>query len=167
MYKVNNRAVELSKAGKLDESIALFEEALKVAPNDSKINFNIALVYIKKEQFDRAATYLEQSVVLSPCDDNLREIGVCYIRLKEFDKAKQYLVRAITEFGSSESQNVLGVMFFQISNFEEAKKHFENATKLNSKNSDAWFNLKDTCLQLGLERDAKIAQYQFELLVES
>ena len=164
MYELNNRAVQLSKDGKLNEAIELFMEALEADPYDSYINFNISLVYIKKEQFRKAISFLETSIELLANDDNLREIGVCYIRLNEHSRARPYLERAITEFGSSESENVMGAMFFQMSNFEEAKRHFENSTKLNSKNRDAWFNLKDTYIELGMDREAKMALYQFNIL---
>ncbi len=162
MYELNNRAVVLSKEGKLEEAITLFKKALDQKPNDSNINFNLALVHIKKEDFENAIPFLETSIKLEPGDDNLREIGVCYIRLKEFDKARKYLVKAVTEYGSSESNNVLGVLFFQIGHFQEAKRYFEHATKLKHRNRDAWFNLSDTYTELGMNREAKMARYKFE-----
>ena len=164
MYELNNKAVQLSKDGKLNESITLFKEVLEKNPGDSNVNFNIALVYMKKEQFEEAITFLIKSIEIFANDDNLREIGVCYIKLKEFDKAREYLVRATTDFGSSDSENVLGVYFFQVSHFEEAKRHFEHAVHLNSSNKDAWFNLSDAFKELGMERDAKMALYKFEQL---
>lgn len=164
MYELNNRAVLLSKEGRLDESIALFKEALENDSDDSNINFNIALVYMKKEAFDIAAKYLEKSISIFANDDNLRELGICYIRLEEYEKARPILLGAVKDFGSSDSENVLGVLFFKLANFEEAKRHFEIATKLNSKNRDAWFNLKDALLELGMKREAKMAQYNLEQL---
>lgn len=164
MYELNNKAVQLTKAGKLNESISLFEKALIENPSDSNVNFNLALVYIKMENYIKAIFYLEISIKSFANDDNLREIGVCYIKLKEFDKARRYLVRATKEFGSSDSENVFGVYYFQISHFDEAKKHFELAVNLNPNNKDAWFNLSDTCKELGLERDSKMALYKFEQL---
>lgn len=164
MYELNNKAILLSRNGKLDKAITLFKEALKDSPEDSNINFNIALVYIKKEQFETAILYLKTSIELSPCDDNLREMGVCYIRLQDYPKARTFLIKAVTEFGSSESENALGVLFFKISHFETAKRHFDHAIKLNKYNSDAWFNLKDTCTELGMKKEAKMALYQFNLL---
>lgn len=164
MYELNNKAVRLSKDGKLDESITLFIKVLKEDPNNSNVNFNLALVYMKKEQFQEAIIYLKKSIEILTNDDNLREIGVCYIKLKEFDKARDYLLKATTDFGSSDSENVLGVYFFQTSNFEDARIHFEKAVSLNSSNKDAWFNLSDTFKELGLNRDSKMALYKFEQL---
>ncbi len=164
MYELNNKAVQLSKDGKLDEAISLFKEVLENNPDDSNVNFNIALVYIKKEQFEDAIKYLKKSIEIFANDDNLRELGVCYIKIKEFDNARDYLIRATTDFGSSDSENVLGVYFFQISHFEEARRHFEHAVHLNSSNKDAWFNLSDTFKELGMERDSKMALYKFEQL---
>lgn len=164
MYELNNKAVKLSLKGKLDQSIKVFKEALLKSPDDSNINFNIALVYIKKEDYLTAIPYLEKSIEILPCDDNLRELGVCYIKLEKLEEARPFLIRAANDFGSSESQNVLGVYFFMISHFEEAQKHFEHAVKLNPENRDAWFNLKDTFLELGMERESKMAQYKFDQL---
>lgn len=164
MYELNNRAVLLSKDGKLDESITLFREVLTKNPEDSNVNFNLALVLMKKEQFLEAVPYLKKSIQLFSNDDNLRELGVCYIKLKEFDQAREYLIKATSQFGSSDSENVLGVYFFQISHFDEAKRHFDLATKLNPKNKDAWFNLSDAYAELGMDRDSKMAHYNFEQL---
>lgn len=164
MYELNNRAVELSKQGLLDEAINLFEEALDKSPDDSNINFNIALVFIKKEKFERAIFYLEKSIELEPGDDNLREIGVCYIRLKEFEKAKEYLTHASEEYGSSDTENVLGVLYFQMQHFKEAKRHFTNATQLNPDDKDAWFNLADTLKELKMKKEAKLARDNYKKL---
>ena len=164
MYELNNRAVELSKQGRLNESIRVFEEALEIMPKDSNLNFNLSLVYMKQERFKKAVEFLEKSINAEASDDNLREIGVCYIRLKEFDKAREHLIRAITEFGSSDTNNVLGVLFFQLKHFDDAKRYFEHATRLNKYNKDAWFNLSDTYKELGMDREAKMAKYQFEQL---
>ncbi|OQY37656.1 MAG: hypothetical protein B6229_08055 [Spirochaetaceae bacterium 4572_7] len=164
MYELNNRAVELSKEGRLNEAIHLFEKALDAMPNDSNLNFNISLVYMKQEKFKEAVEFLKKSINTEAGDDNLREIGVCYIRLKEYDKARKYLIRAFTEFGSSDTNNVLGVLFFQLKHFDEAKRYFENATKLNKNNKDAWFNLSDTYKELGMDREAQMATYQLKQL---
>lgn len=160
MYELNNRAVELSKKGQLDEAIELFKQALAEQPKDSNINFNIALVYMKKEQYKEAIKFLEKSIDIQTCDDNLREMGVCYIKLGKLDRARDYLIRAITDFGSSDSENVTGVMFFQMKHYEEAMRHFEHAVKLKPRNRDAWFNLRDTYSELGMSREARMADYK-------
>lgn len=166
MYELNNRAVELSKRGQLDEALKLFSEALDEKPDDANIHFNIALVYIKKENYKKAIKFLEKSLKIQPCDDNLRELGVCYIKQGQLEKARDYLIRAITDFGSSESENVTGVMFFQMEHYEEAKRHFEHAVKLKPKNSDAWFNLRDTYTELGMTREARMADYKYREIKE-
>lgn len=164
MYELNNKAVELSKKGHLEEAIELFNQELAQRPNDPNLNFNIALVYMKKDDFTVAIKYLLKSIEAEKNDDNLRELAVCYIRLKEFDNAKKYLDEALMSFDSSDTHNVLGVLNFQLENFQEAKDEFEKATKLKPKNADAWFNLSDTYSELGMEREAKMARYKFDQL---
>ena len=164
MYELNNRGVELSKSGRLNEAIHLFEKAIEEGGDDPNIYFNLALVYMKKESYEKAVFHLKKSIDIEANDDNLRELGICYIKLKEFEKARPYLVRAVTEFGSSDSNNVLGVMFFQLKHYEEAKRYFEYATKIDKSNKDAWFNLSDTYKELGLDREAKMAKYTYDQL---
>lgn len=164
MYELNNKAVDLSKKGRLEDAIDLFNLELEKNPRDANVNFNLALVYIKKDDFKKAIKYLKISIEEEPCDDNLREIGVCYIRLKDFEAAKEYLVRAVTDYGSSDSNNVLGVLYFQQGHFDEAKRYFEHATKLKPKNRDAWFNLSDTYRELGMNREANMARYNYQQL---
>lgn len=167
MYELNNKAVELSKKGHLDEAIKLFREELSAYPEDPNLNFNIALVYMKKDDFQVAADYLIKSVEIKESDENLRELAVCYIRLKEFDKARIYLDRALNSFNSSDTHNVMGVLQFQLEDYEGAKVSFEKATKLKPRNIDAWFNLGDTYSELGMVREAKMAKYKFEQLRKS
>lgn len=167
MYELNNKGVELSKQGRLEDAIDLFNLELEKNPKDPNVNFNMALVYIKKENFKEAIKYLEKSIEVAPCDDNLREMGVCYIRLKEFVKAKGYLVKAVTDYGSSDSNNVLGVLYFQLEHYEEARRYFEIATKLKPKNRDAWYNLSDTYKELGMNTEANAARHKYEKLIKN
>ncbi|MGL1891031.1 MAG: tetratricopeptide repeat protein [Spirochaetaceae bacterium] len=164
MYELNNKGVELSKNGKLDEAISVFKNALDINPNDANINFNIALVYIKKDKFNEAIKYLDISVEKDPNDDNLRELGTCYIRLNNLEKARESLVRAVTEYGSADSENSLGVLFFKLEHYDEAKRHFEHATVLNPESKDAWYNLADTYSELGMFKDSKAAKYKYDKL---
>lgn len=164
MYELNNKGVELSLNGRLEDAIDLFNLELEKNPKDGNVNFNMALVYMKKEDFKKAIEYLEVSIDQEANDDNLREIGVCYIRLKEFHRAKKYLLRAVTDFGSSDSNNVLGVLYFQMEHYEEAKRYFEYATKLKHSNKDAWFNLSDTYRELKMDREANLAKREYDKL---
>ncbi len=164
MYELNNRGVELSIIGKLDEAIEVFTQALISSPSDFNLLFNISLVYIKKCDYQRALEYLLKTVEMKECDENLREIGVCYIKLKKYSEARKYLEVCLDRFSSSESENVMGVCLFLSAQYTEARIHFEKAVKLDPWNRDAWFNLSDTFMELGMKREAKMAKYKYKLL---
>jgi tetratricopeptide (TPR) repeat protein len=165
MYELNNKAVELSKKGKLTKSIDLFNKALEENPLDTNINFNLALVYVKKEDFISAIKYLKNSIKSKKSPENLRELGICYIRLKKFSEARESLEESMRlDNNLSETYNVLGVLDFQEEKYLDARGAFEKAVELDPENRDAWFNLKDTYNELGMTREEKMAEFKYNEL---
>jgi len=159
--EANNRAIRLSQEGRLDSSIELFLNLLNQNPNDPIVNYNLALVYIKKGYYKNAIPLLIKSVEIDPNDENLNQLGNCYINRGELDLAKETLLRATKEFGSSDSENSLGVCYFLGGDFNSARAHFKLSVELDENNDDAWYNLSDTLKELGLNREAKKAYKKF------
>ena len=122
MFEMINRAIQLSNEGRLDESIKLFKDVLAVEAMEPNANYNIGLVYIKKEEYENALVHLKKSLRMIKNPDTLKEIGVCYIRLHKLDEALEYLETAIDLADTSEINNTTGVVWFQKSDYNKARE---------------------------------------------
>lgn len=82
VMETNNRGVQLAQLGKLDESIALFVEAVKSMPKNIIINLNTAKSLIMlmrkegatKENLDLAKYYLDKVASIDPANKQQHEL---------------------------------------------------------------------------------------------
>ena len=89
MIALNNDAVALAKAGRLDEAIAMLHEAADRLHNNAQISINAALallMHIQKngmnaERLAHAQRYLEQARRANPEHPRLAEVEAFYARL--------------------------------------------------------------------------------------
>ena len=56
----------LDDAGKQDEAIAEYKEALKLDPRNASIHYNLSIVYQKKKDMPSAIAELKEATKLSP-----------------------------------------------------------------------------------------------------
>ena len=89
LVKLNNRGVELAKAGQLDEAVVLFEEAVEGMPGNKVVNLNAAraqLMFmqdkgIEKTRLGKVRRYLDQVNRLDPENPTLRRVQDMYKQL--------------------------------------------------------------------------------------
>src|SRR6202044_477098 len=64
----NNRGLELYKAGKIDEAIKQFRQALAVDPNFPEADSNLGLALDAKGEVDEAIADFNKALALKPTD---------------------------------------------------------------------------------------------------
>src|ERR1700757_4977925 len=64
----NNRGLELYKAGKIDEAIKQFRQALAIDPNFPEADSNLGLALDAKGQVDEAIADFNKALALKPTD---------------------------------------------------------------------------------------------------
>ena len=91
--RLNNRGVELAREGRLQEAVALFEEAVKGMPGNRVVNLNsarIMLLYMQRQgvetaRLERVRQYLDRVGLVEPDNPALRKMEAMYRELAGSD----------------------------------------------------------------------------------
>jgi Tfp pilus assembly protein PilF len=73
----------MKEAGRLDESLSFYNQALKHRPQDKKILFNKVLCLVSMEEFERARKTLQLILKVDPQYDKARQ------KLAELEKLEK------------------------------------------------------------------------------
>lgn len=95
------------------DAIVALEKAHLLSPNDPKIYYNLAILYGRQGENDKAIQTLNQAIVLKPdYRDPYYALYVFYTQLKQPDQAKATLEKYLTSINSSDIQftQLLGQM---------------------------------------------------------
>jgi Flp pilus assembly protein TadD len=150
-----------SKAGKQDEAIHWYNEALRRKANFRPAIKRLAAALIIKGQFARATEILEQALALPPADDTmLSDLGNAYLRQGKFAQAEAALTRALAVNPEQpEAQNLLGLAALQQRNAVEAETRFRDALRSQPNFAGAHNNLGNLLTSAGKYQEA---QYHFQ-----
>jgi tetratricopeptide (TPR) repeat protein len=149
--------VEFSKAGKFDESIAKFNEAIVQAPGCYDCYYNIGYAHSQKKDWAQAEIAYKKAVELKP-DHAPAWNGLAnvYSAQKKTDLAMEALSKAAgggtgAAAGAASAGALYnqGVLLWNEKKYPEAKEKFEAATKADPKYGEAWYLLANTHINLG------------------
>jgi Flp pilus assembly protein TadD len=62
----------LARSGRLADAVALFEEAVRVTPEDADLHRNLGLALWQQGRLEAAGPHLERAVALKPGDESFR-----------------------------------------------------------------------------------------------
>jgi tetratricopeptide (TPR) repeat protein len=160
LQKVFEEGVELSKAGKYDESIAKFNEAVAQVPNCFDCYYNIGYANTQKKDWAAAEAAYKKAIELKPehCPAWSGLANVYNIQNKT-DLALEASGKAATCGGSAaggagggmDASGLYnqGVILWNAQKFAEAKEKFDAATKADPKFGQAWYLLGKANINLG------------------
>jgi len=97
----NRLGITLRKQGKWDLAIEEYRKALKIAPNDAGIHYNIAMAYGEGRQYQDAFNYVDKALRLNEDLWNSNEtvcynIAMVYYRAARKEIAADFLQKALT-----------------------------------------------------------------------
>jgi tetratricopeptide (TPR) repeat protein len=97
----NRLGITLRKQGKSEQAIEEYRKALRIAPNDPGLHYNIAMAYSESKQFQDAYNYLDKALRLNPDLWNGNEtvcfnIAMVYYRAARKELAADFLQKALT-----------------------------------------------------------------------
>jgi tetratricopeptide (TPR) repeat protein len=123
-------ALLVDAAGQIEQARALYEELLRVDPNNTTALNNLA--YIKAEQgvdLDQALGYAQHALQRSPQDPNISDtLGLIYIRKKLTTQAVQVLRDLVARVPDNPSFHLhLGMALYDSGEKQLAKKELEKA----------------------------------------
>lgn len=163
-------AIDALRAGRDDEAITKLNDVVSKLPTCSDCYYNLGLAYTHKQQWAEAEAALKKSIELKPTNpDPYNGLANVYNAQKRFDEALAMNQKATELAGSTagaggsggEAIYNQGVVLFNAGKYAEAKTQFENATKADANNANAWYQLGMTNLNLGQIPEAVTALETF------
>ncbi|MCL1924861.1 MAG: tetratricopeptide repeat protein [Defluviitaleaceae bacterium] len=119
----NNKAINYSIKGNLEEAQILFEEALKKDPENETIMLNLASVFIQKEEYETAFKYLNKA-------ENGKENADADFFYGQISAAKGNYETAIDYFENAINLKYEPNYFYELSNAFAETRRYENALKV-------------------------------------
>jgi len=147
---------ELIKAGKPDEAIAKFNEALATLPACHVCYYYIGTAQAQKQQYAEAEASFKKAIEIKPdFAEGYNGLANVYNSQKKFDEAVAASAKAgelsgaSGGGGSASSMYNQGVALWNAQKFAEAKELFEKAVAADASMADAWYQLGMANLNTG------------------
>ncbi len=124
-------------------AIAAYEEVLRMRSNYIDAYKNLAIVYVKNKEPQKAVDTVKKALDYVQDDYTVYYIaGTACMALKKFDEAIEFLEKAL-ELNPEHSQlyNNLGTCYVTIGNLEKAYENFITASEFRPDNSITYFNI--------------------------
>lgn len=144
------------KAGKHDEAIARFNEALLVVPTCHACYYYIGASQAQKQQYAEAEAAYKKAIEIKPdFAEAYSGLAGVYNSQKRFDDAAAANAKAAevggagAGGGNAEAIYNQGVVLWNAQKFAEAKAQFQKAVELNPNLADAWYQLGMANLNTG------------------
>lgn len=139
-------AIAASKAGRDDEAVAKFQEALTLNPKCYDCQYNLGLLYTKIKDYDRAVTAFQTAVELNPkAADPFDGLAVVYNAQRKFDEAAKAGQSASSLRGAAGGGGNAGAVFDQglilwnAGKIEDAKAKFDETLRLDPNHGEVHY----------------------------
>lgn len=146
-----NRGSKLVAEGQPAEAVVLFEQAMKINPDDEDVHFNLAIALTRLGKVEAARKeYLEALRLFPDYADAHNNLGNLLASQGNFPEALQHFNAALKAAPDSASaHNNLGSVLARQGNVSVAIEHFLEATRLQTNYVEARFNLGSAYLENG------------------
>jgi len=163
----DNLGIDLEHAGKIEEAIAHYEQALRIKPDDAKAHNNLGVALKDQRKVPEAIAHYEQALRIRP---NFAEahnnLGVALAQTGKIEEAIAHFEQALgIEPDYAEAHYHLGNALAQTGKIEEAIAHFEQALGIEPDDAEAHYNLGNVFLREGKVSDA-IGHYEQALRIK-
>jgi tetratricopeptide (TPR) repeat protein len=139
----NNLGLLETQQGRTDEAIPLFEQALKLSPNNLIALDNLASAYRQQKRWDEARRVLEHALSVSPDNPEANySLGMVYAQTGDNEHAYEFLQHALRASPDyPEALNNLGVLYLHMARRDDAVKMFEECMRVAPEFDQAYLNL--------------------------
>lgn len=159
-------AADLVEQNQGSKALALLKQMEKKWPLEPIIYYDMGMIFYLDKKYKKAEKNFRHAAEMGGRDAELfNQWGLCLDRLKRSKEAEIAYLDAIEidpEFWKA--WNNLGVISFMAKEYVSARKYFSKALELNPYNADTWYNLRDTCRELGDEEEARHADERYQEL---
>jgi tetratricopeptide (TPR) repeat protein len=139
----NNLGVISTREGRVDESLPLFLEALRLDAHHLLSLDNLGNAYRLQKRWDEARATLERALEVAPLDPEANySLGMVYAQTADNDKAYEHLQRALNARPVyPEALNNLGILYLVTQRRDEAVASFEQSIRVAPQFDQAYLNL--------------------------
>lgn len=130
------KAIELSRRNKIEESVAELKTAISIYPQFSVALAELGKQYLKLGKLAEAIAALRAALKIDPNDFEAKlNYGIALLNKKEVNEAEKELKEAVVMNNNAVTPHLyLGLAFIQNQNLDEAQKELELAKKLKREN---------------------------------
>jgi len=149
--RLNQQANELMNAGDMPGAIRLYEQAIRLTPDDEDLHYNLGIAYAKAGDFTNAEQQYREALRLLPDYAEVHNnLGNLLLRGGRLDEAAEQLNEAVKlqpEYAAA--YNNLGIVRQKQKRLEEATLCFQKAVAYDANYLEAHFNLASASLLAG------------------
>ena len=157
----------LSQAGRIQEAILHYEQALRIKPDYAEARYNLGNAFWETGRIQEAIAYYEQALRLKPDSAEAHNnMGVALVRLGKAQEAIGHWEQSLRiKPGFAEAHHNLGVALMQLGRVQEAIGHYQQALRSKPDYAEAHNNLGAALMQVGKLDDA-IRHYERALRIK-
>jgi len=113
--------------GEPERGISLFEEALKISPNDAETGLDYGRLLLQQDKPTEARTVVEQILPSAPDDAKAQALlGQILFAQKDYKGAREHLEHAVGAAPDFDSGYLLGITYVKLSDFGRAALVFDD-----------------------------------------
>ena len=162
----NNLALALTDWGRVDEAIASYRSALKIAPDYELAYYNLGLTLAGRGETDEAIAQYRKALEIKPDADAYINLGMLLAGRRQFDEAIAHYRKALEiRPDDADAHNDLGLALAGRGAVDEAIAQYRKALEIEPADVHAHINLGNVFADRG-QLDEAIAQYREALEIE-
>lgn len=128
----------LMDQGRIDEGVAVFQEAVNVFPNTSDPRHYLGQALVQLEKYDKAVVQLEKSISLAPkSPDSYYLLAISYAKVGKLKKGEDLANKGLRKFpqASKSMYEALGHVYFEM---DDMTKSTESTLKMIEHGGDSY-----------------------------
>ena len=156
----NNLGDALAAAGKTDEALRHYQEAIRIRPALGAAHNNVGTIWLAQGKYDAAAKCFATAVELQPRNAEAHNnLGLALASQGKLDAARaSYLAALRVAPHYAQAHSNLGAVLLQLGQLDEAVAHFRAAVRANPSLAEAHYNLAIALAKQGRMPEALASQ---------
>jgi len=151
ILKQFEKAAELTKAGKLDEAVAVYLELKAEHPDIPELYFNLGTIHVRQEKWAEAEAELQKALEFEP-DNKQAQVLLADVhrKLGRMDEALAAMEKLVAENPDDPQLHYnLGVFYLNAQRYEDAYASLDEVRKRDPDSTDVLYLLGTVSLNLG------------------
>lgn len=163
---LNNLAICLARQGRSDESIALYQQALKLKKDDAITRRNLGVAYFRAHRYQEALPLLQSFAATTPTFQSLGLTGLDLFALDQFSAAAPYLEHAShLQPDDLPTLDILGKAYWRSKDYAGVTQVFDRIMAIDPNSPEAHFML-GMAYDVKYQEDEALKEFQAVLAID-